>query len=181
MKLIFTFLVIVFVVGCSPMYVQESDIVDYDGGNLSKKEMKEIRDDKGEPTADIVVLGEEDKVVIVALKKTPYKPIKDEEVVQDRWLINATNTNDRDVCVGIYWKLMDFKFISDYPTEFFLHKKESKAIGVMIQQVWELQGVKFTPEGSGYIYWMGVRDPVEDAKKGDECVHIEDEENITTQ
>ena len=73
---------------------------------------------------------------------------------------------------------MDFKFISEYASEFYVQKNSILPVGTMIQQVWEIQGVRFTPDGSGYVAGMLVRDPVENARQDEECLFIEKEEDI---
>lgn len=159
-----------------------TQVVDYDGENISEDEKQRMMDEGGiQYTEGIVELSEEDDVVIMAEKSSPTVTIHhDYEVVQDKWDITAHNLSDDNVCVTLHWKLMDFKFISDYASEFYVKENSILHVGTMIQQVWEIQGVRFTPDGSGYIAGMLVREPVEDADTGDECLFIEKEEDIVT-
>jgi len=155
-------------------------VVDYDGENISKEEQQRMMDEGGiqyiEGTVELI---EEDNVVIIAEKKNPITTIhNDYEVIQDKWTITAHNLSDKNVCVTLHWKLMDFKFISEYASEFYVQKNSILPVGTMIQQVWEIQGVRFTPDGSGYVAGMLVRDPVENARQDEECLFIEKEEDI---
>ena len=181
MKII-TLLLSLTLISCTtfePRMIPESEIVSYDLGKLSKEEQQKARKQKAQKTADTILFGVKENISVMAVKTVPYKEIIGDEVVQDKWDVVAANASDDDKCVTIIWQLMDFKYISEFPTEFFLKKHEMKKVGTMIQVVWEIQGVKFVPESSGYIYWLGVRDPVEDAKKGDECTFNIDEDDVT--
>jgi len=164
--------------GCSNV----TTIRDYDGENISEQDKQRMMDEGGiQYTEGVVELIEEDDVVIIAEKKNPLITIhNDYEVVQDKWTITAHNMSSDNVCVTLHWKLLDFKFVSDHPSEFYVPANALMYVGTMVQQVWEIQGVRFTPDGSGYVAGMLVREPVEDAKKGDECLYIEKEEDIVT-
>lgn len=159
-----------------------TNVVDYDGSNISDEDKQRMMDEGGiRYTEDFVELVEEDGISITAEKTSPTITFhNDYEVVQDKWDIAAHNLSDDDVCVTLHWKLMDFRFISNYPSEFLVEKETSLSVGTMIQQVWEIQGVRFTPDGSGYVHKMLLREPNEDVKPGDECQFIEDEDDIVT-
>jgi hypothetical protein len=156
-----------------------TQVRDYDG-ELTESEEKEIFDTGGvEYTSGMVMLGDYGGVFVTAIKNTPIITFdKDYELKQDKWDIMITNGQEKDQCVAIYWKLMDFKFITEHENPFYIKGEDMIHLGDMIQQVWEIQGVKFTLDPSGYIHWMGVRDPVKDAIKGEECLFILEEEDI---
>lgn len=159
-----------------------TQVKDYDGENVTEEDKQRMMDDGGiQYTEGVVELIEEDNVIIMAEKKDPIITFHhDYDVVQDKWTITAHNLSDDNVCVTLHWKLLDFKFVSEYASEFYVKENSILNVGTMIQQVWEIQGVRFTPDGSGYVAGMLVRDPVEGAVKGDECLFIEKEEDIVT-
>lgn len=168
--------IIIMLSGCTTTAVR-----DYDGENISEEEKQRMMDDGGihYVQEDSVELIEDKGIVITAEKMNPILTIhNDYEVVQDKWNITAHNMTDKDVCVTLHWKLMDYRLISEQPSEFHVLHDSLLKVGTMVQQVWEIQGVRFTPEGSGYVAGMLIREPVEDALQGDECTFYELEEDI---
>lgn len=181
MKLIYL-LPIILLAGCAsgPLLedwesLGEDDIINIDVEKYEQARVQDIKNNSSVKfTDEDVIVGDVDDVVVRAVKTIPFHvaTIKT-DVTQEAWDIIATNENDDDKCITIYWKLMDFKFVSFYPSEFLVPGDSTGTIGMMIQQVWEMEGVKFAPDASGYIQWMGVRDTVPDAVEGEECLYIE--------
>lgn len=153
-------------------------IVDYDG-EFSDVEQRQALEDGGVIyTEDIVNLADEEDIVIVASKSDTITFESDYEVKQDTWDIDAHNMGSKNQCVTLVWRLMDFKFVSDHPDEFYSPANSIVRVGTMTQMVWEIDGVKFAPDGSGYLYGMRVREPVKDAATGDECLHLIKDEDL---
>lgn len=163
-KLLIT-LSLINITGCA------SQVVDWDGDNIPLEEQRRIMDKSSvEYSEDVVTLATETGVAIIASKDSPTIQFQnDYEVKQDNWSIDAHNFTDKDQCVALQWKLMDFKYVSDHPTLFYVPKQSITRAGTMTQMVWEMDGVKFVPDSSGFIWAMGTREPVKNAKKGDEC------------
>lgn len=174
-KMIFVILSMLGLSGCATTTIR-----DYDGENISQEEKQQLMDEGGiQYTESIIELISDNGITIIATKTTPTLTVyHDYEVVQDNWDITALNTTTDSECVTLLWKLMDFKFVSEYPSEFLVRHSSSLHIGTMIQQVWEIQGVKFTPDSSGYVAGMLVREPIPNAAIGDECTFIELERDI---
>ena len=174
MRILTLFLVVFFLGGCSTI-VKESDIVEYD------PESNDFHRQNGEPmytqTKPIVVVAKDKGIKIRVVRD---KPVYDEQdkVERQHWKVYAHNDNYTHKCVGVVWRLLDFRYISDHPSMVLIKRKEKKLMGVMVQNVWEIDGVKFAPPPSGYVHMMQVLDPVKKAKKGEECLFIPPEDEI---
>jgi hypothetical protein len=132
-------------------------------------------------TEDNVTLKRYNKVSVVAIKVSPKVTFEnDQEIVQDKWDIFVLNNHYESKCVKVLFTLLDFKFISDHPMPFYINGESQLKLGTMTQIVWEINGVKFTPDGSGYVNSLEVEYPVKDALKGDECIYIIPEKHIIT-
>jgi len=157
-----------------------SKVVDWDGDNIPIEEQHRMMNQSSvEYTEDIVTLATENHVAIIASRTNPTLTFQnDYEIKQDNWSVDAHNISDKDQCVAIQWKLMDFKFVSEHPTLFYVPKRGIAHVGIMTQMVWEMQGVRFVPDSSGFIWAMGTRDTVPNAAEGDECTFLLEEEDL---
>ena len=160
--------------GCS------TQVVDWDGDEIPIEEQHRIMQQESvKYTDEVVTLATENDISIVATKQGPILTFeKDYTIKQDNWSIDAHNFSDVPQCVALQWKLMDFKFVSDHPTLFYVPGKSIVHVGTMTQMVWEIDGVKFVPESSGFIWAMATRSPAENAEKGEECVFLQKEEDL---
>ena len=155
-------------------------VTDWDGDNVPLEEQRRIMAKQSvQYTEDIVTLATESEIGIVATKEGQTLTFEnDYEIKQDNWSIDAHNFSDIPQCVAIQWKLMDFQFISDHPTLFYVPGKSITHVGTMTQLVWEIDGIKVVPESSGFIWAMVTREPAENALKGEECTFYEKEEDL---
>lgn len=88
---------------------------------------------------------------------------------QARWTIKVMNSKPIGQCLTVQFRLLDFVYVSDHPSEFYIPPNSAMIAGTMKQKVWEIDGVQFVPPSSGYVKEMRVRDPVIDAERGSEC------------
>lgn len=157
-------------------------IIDVDRDVEKEKVMNDMFTDGVEYDGVNRILVDSDDIIVKAVKAdvivNEYERFKKYEVKQDVWNIEVSNYSGNDVCVTLLWKLMDFQFVTTLPSSFLVLADATTLIGEMTEQVWEIQGVKFTPGGSGYVYQMDIDDPIEDADAGDECLNLVDEEDI---
>lgn len=167
-----------FLGGCaSKQPVPDHKVVDIDPLELERKMLGEQAGADGEPTPPHVVVGEKDGVKIEVHKR---KTENSEQylVKLQTWDVTAINYNHRDKCVTPQWKLMDFKYITDGPSEQFIKAHSMKKMGEMQQRAWIIDGVEVAVPPSGYLYDMRVRDAIADAKPGEECMFLVPEEDI---
>lgn len=140
--------------------------------DLEKEEQKRLKNNLElyKPTPPHVRAADVDGIVIHADKRDS---IKDDQLVeQEVWSITAQNTNTEGKCISMRWKLLDFEYISNEPTAFYLKARETREIGTMMQTIWNLDGVRFAPPASGFIEMFKVNTPLADAEVGKECVNI---------
>lgn len=135
-------------------------------------------------TPPFLTIAEKKGMMVFAEKnpKTFQTNNIDPAVRQARWTIKVLNETTVDRCVTLEFRLLDFTYISDHPSEFFVPASSAKIAGTMNQKVWRIDGVEFVPPSSGYVKNMRVRNPVEGADRGSECDFakeeaIEDDEN----
>lgn len=108
------------------------------------------------PTPNSVVAGRKDHVIIFVTKTTPIQgPMN---IKLDRWNVRASNFDDESKCVALQWRLQDFEFESEYPTEFFIAPQKTIDLGRMHQTIWSLDGLTFAIPPSGYLAKMNVRE-----------------------
>lgn len=167
---------VLFLSGCGTTMVKEKDIVNYD------PESMDVFHEEGKPTyedaPDHIVVAKEDGILVDVHR---IADVFDEQadVERQRWNVFVTNTSHSDQCVGILWRLLDFKFITEHPTTTLVEENSMLHLGTMLGRVWEIDGVSFAPPPSGYVQAMQVRDPIKDAKAGDECLFLASEDEIT--
>lgn len=132
---------------------------------------------EAQPTPDHVVVVNKDGILIDVQK---MNSMYDEQVQAElqQWAVFAMNDSNADKCVGVVWRLMDFRFITNYTTDFLLKAQEMKFLGKMQQTTMTIDGVKVAPPPSGYVHAMRVIEPREDAIEGEECMFIVDEKDI---
>ncbi len=78
----------------------------------------------------------------------------------------ATNTNREPKCVIVEWRLQDFEYESDLPTEFLIKGGQKLSIAKMRQTIWSFDDVSFaalSPSGKAAIK---VRDADVNKKTG---------------
>lgn len=156
--------------------VKEKDIVNYDPETMDvfRKEGAPMY----EETPDHLVVAQ-DSGIIVDVHRMADVFDEQEDVERQRWNVFVTNTTYSNQCVGVSWRLLDFKFISEHPTMVLVERESMLRLGTMLGKVWEIDGVAFAPPPSGYVQDMEIHDPVENAKPGDECLFLVDEDDIT--
>lgn len=152
----------------------EKDVVDIDPESLDyamNGDMEYVS------TPDHVVVGTQDGIIIQTHK---MEAIYDEQAETDvqNWDVTATNTTNKGVCVLPVWKLLDFEYISNGPTEQYVPPFALTELGQMVQQLWVIDGVPVAPPPSGYLEELLIRDPVADAEQGEECTHLVDEADL---
>lgn len=153
--------------GCGTATIKEYDPEQADR-NISQEDLFK-------PTPDHVIVGEYKDVVVEVNK---MKTREDDMIPRQEWSVFATNNNDDDICLAVAWRLLDFQFISHHPTQVLVRSGQREFLGTMLQTVWTIDGVQFAPPPSGYVHNMTVKDPVEDAVRGEECLFLADEEEI---
>ena len=169
-----------FVGGCStsPRIVDEKHVVTIDPESLDYALHGEM---KYEPTPDHVVVGERDGVIIEVFKREMIEDeLADNQTLQI-WDAVATNTNSTPKCVTPLWRLMDFEYISNGPSEQLVGASSMVRLGEMQQRTWIIDKVPVAPPPSGYLADLRIRNPAQDAKPGDECTFITPEHNIKEQ
>lgn len=97
------------------------------------------------------------------------------------WEVMVTNTNKRTKCVGVIWRLMDFQFITEYPTTMIVPGETKVLLGTMLGDTMEIDGVTVWPSPSGYVHEIQVLNPDWDADEGFECMFLPEEDKINTQ
>jgi hypothetical protein len=161
--------------GCASKIIEDTDpsVQHFDPDN----DVIEVPDGQAEPTEPNVILAEKNRVSVSAHK---IETIEDEDtgIEKENWLIIYGNNSLYPKCVGVMWKLLDFNFETNYPTDVYMKSKSWLPIGNMIQGTWNLDGIQFAPEPSGYVAAIRVQDPVEGAKEGEECTFVEDDKNV---
>jgi len=134
---------------------------------------------EGKPTPPYVEVANK-KGIIVDVRRKDDNTHFDEQTRLNlqRWKVSVTSSRSSDRCVTLYWKLMDFRLASDYPTSFLVKGKSSVIYGYMDQQPMDIDGVLVAVSPSGYVRSIYVTKPVKDAKPGDECLYLTDEKDI---
>jgi hypothetical protein len=64
-------------------------------------------------------------------------------LTQDSWFIRAENFDDKDWCVGIDWRTMDYNIYVPN-TWIFLPRKKIKNLGYAIQRIWKFDETYFS-------------------------------------
>jgi len=169
-------LIALFLNGCTTVRVlEENEITVVDPEKMDQEVYGKL---KYEPTPDRVVVGDEDGIIIEVVKREIITDENAGNMKLQTWNAVATNTTPNDKCVTPMWRLMDFEYISDGPSEQLVRGHDIKTIGVMQQRTWIIDGVVVAPPPSGYLADMRVRGTVEGAKQGEECMHITNEDDI---
>lgn len=145
--------------GCATVVDIDPEQMEYDQiVKIKGKQAAEVLDPfASPPTPNSVIAGRKDHVVVFVTKSTPVKG--PQNIKLDTWNVRASNFNDESKCVAIQWRLQDFEFESDYPTEFFIASQKTIDLGKMRQTIWSLDGLTFAIPPSGYIQKMNVREP----------------------
>lgn len=166
--------------GCSvtPGIVKEKDVVIVDPEKFDQHIHGNI---KYEPTPDHVVVGEKDGVIIEVHKREVIKDELADDIQLQVWDAAVTNLSQTDKCVTPLWRLMDFEYISDGPSERLVKSNQMVHLGQMQQKTWVLDGVVVAPPPSGYLADLRVRGTVPNAKPGEECIHLVDEDKVEEQ
>lgn len=162
--------------GCGTNFnVKEEPDIEYDpeGDDFFQKNGVPLYEDTPDK---VVVATERDIVVDVELTDPVYD--EDAKIDLQQWNVYITNDGAQDKCVGIAWRLLDFKFISHEPTDVYVPSHSMKLTGTMVQTTWIVDGVKIAPPASGYVHAMRVRTPVKDSYPGDECLFIDGDDDL---
>lgn len=122
-----------------------------------------------EDTPPFLTIADKKGIMIFAEKNEKTFQTNDPGVRQARWAIKVLNDNNIGRCIAIEFRLLDFIYVSDHPSEFFVPANSAMIAGTMKQKVWTIGGVQFVPPSSGYVRKMNIRDPVIDANIGEEC------------
>lgn len=136
---------------------------------------------KYQPTPGQVVVGEKDRVRIEVIKRGLFKDEQADGLELQRWDAIAVNQSSKPKCVTPLWRLMDFEYISDGPSERLVRPHSSTYLGEMRQRTWIIDGVTVAPPPSGYLADLRIRGTVKDAKPGEECIHLADEDDVKEQ
>lgn len=167
------FLILVSVMtGCS----MSPTIMDYDPENDVM--VDENGNEVGyEPTPDQVIVAEAKGVTVEVVKDEMFWDAED-DAERQQWSVFVSNNNRKDKCVGVIWRLMDFQFISEYPTTTIVRARRTILLGTMVGKTMVVDGVTVAPPPSGYVYKMQVLAPDEDAEEGFECMFLPDEDDV---
>lgn len=177
MKFIFVLMIAV-LSGCSSIQVQ-----DYDAEKMEAEQIKGIKNAQrkdpfiSEKTPDYVKLIDQDGIQI-EVHRDVYL-LGHDNIKLETWKANAVNNNPTAKCVTVDWKLQDFEFESNLPSEFLVKKYSSIFIGKMRQTIWAFDGAFIALPPSGYVSGINVRDPDVNPKTGAESCEP-DESNIDT-
>lgn len=160
-------LAMIFLSGCSTT----SNIKDFDPEQHTKDNLDTS------PTPRNVVVADRKGIIIEVIRDDDFYDTQS-KTDRQRWNVFITNTNRKDKCVGVLWRLLDFQFISDYPTTLLVHHKTVLLLGTMIGEIMIIDGVAVAPPPSGYVHAMQVKKPDFEQKEGDECLFLPDEDDI---
>jgi hypothetical protein len=95
------------------------------------------------------------------------------------WYAVLVNDNDYPVCVQTQWKLMDFELVTDYPEAILVQANTSIPNYAKLKQtIWNIDGTEFALPPSGYVQSLGVREPKQGGKAGEECMFYDEMEDI---
>ena len=148
-------------------YDPEHDVMVDEDGNTIEYEL----------TPDQVIVAELKGVIVEVVKDDLFWDAEDETELQ-QWSVFVSNNNKKDKCVGVIWRLMDFQFISEYPTTTIVRGRRTLLLGTMVGKTMIVDGVTVAPPPSGYVYKMQVLAPDEDAEEGFECMFLPDEDDV---
>lgn len=159
--------------GSAPRIIDESEIYIYDPEQDQYNKMREA--DLPENSPPEITVGSKNNISIEVNKGTPFY---DDEIrrYRDRWIVAALNLNDTGKCITPRWKLMDFNYITNQPSEFYIGPKRMIIVGEMVQNIWVLDGVPISLPASGYLDNMLVRNP--NTSGEEKCGFIVPEEDI---
>lgn len=158
--------------GCSTM-----KIVDYDPENDVPIDPDTGKELAYEPTPDRVMAAKTKGVSVEVIRDKVFFDHED-DADRQQWSVFVYNSNRKDKCVGVIWRLMDFKFISEYPTTTIVEGRRTLLLGTMIGKTMIIDGVTVAPPPSGYVYKMQVLPPDRDAEQGFECMFLPDEDDV---
>ncbi len=162
--------------GCATTrMVEEHEIVDHDPGQTAYDQQEGST--QAEPTPDHVVVADKDGILIDVNKIEPIY-LEEHKVDLQQWEVLASNMNRKDKCVGVIWRLMDFRFESNHPTDVLIPAHQGVILGHMIQTTMVIDGVTVAPDPSGYIQAMRIKNPRDDAIEGEECLYLVDEDDV---
>jgi hypothetical protein len=158
--------------GCS----MNPRVIDYDPENdvMIDENGDEVQ---YEPTPDQVVVAEAKGVMVEVIKDEMFWDAED-DAERQQWSVFVYNRNKTDKCVGIIWRLMDFQFISEYPTTTIVLAREVLMLGTMVGKTMVIDGVTVAPPPSGYVYKMQVLAPDTEAEEGFECMFLPDDDEV---
>lgn len=162
--------------GCSTT----AKIVDYDPETQDVFRPESGSADIYQPTEDWIIAAEEDNVSVEVIKSDSFYD-EQHEVDLQRWIVLVTNRNKVEKCVGVLWRLLDFQFISEHPTTVLIPEETVMQLGTMQGQIMMIDGVAVAPPPSGYVHEMQVLKPDYEAPQGEECLFLDEEENILDQ
>lgn len=170
-------ILLLLMVGCA---TTEPVPVDYDPDEIFRVHSitgKRITD---EPTPAAVEAANMDGVVIDVKRLTSFWDDQYNVEVQS-WNVYVTNTNSRAQCVGVVWRLLDFQFITEYPTTLLVPAETRMLLGEMLGETMVLDGVLVAPPPSGYVHGMQVVGPDWQADEGFECQFLAEEDEVEEQ
>lgn len=163
----FILLSIAYLVGCTPI-IKERDI--------EKEEMEYIKahgkpvDEQVKLTSPHIFAKKEDGIRITVHRM--QNSIKDGLDIQN-WYAVVTNENKVGKCFATKWHLMDFEVMEEPHNLTYIGPNESIPRYVHLRQnTWNLGGVRFALEPSGYVDGLYVIDPPKGQSEvtGSECV-----------
>lgn len=129
-------------------------VVDYDpehAGTASRVEHAEPL-----PTAPVVVVAKNDNVAVRVVRKDS---LDRDGVTLQQWDVFTSNEGREDVCVGVVWRLMDFRYVASVPTPFHVPAQRHVFIGEMVQTTTVINGVVVALPPSGYVQELHVVEP----------------------
>ena len=132
-----------------------------------------------EDTAPYVKAADFEGVVVEVYRLGSFFDEQYRSEIQE-WEVMVTNTNERTKCVGIIWRLMDFQFITEYPTTMIVPGETKILLGTMLGDTMIIDGVTVWPSPSGYVEKIQVLQPDWDADEGFECMFLPEEDEIIT-
>ena len=169
--------------GCATTVVEEPNVREDSIVEWNSDEEREIDKSEGVPipSADHVIVADKDGILIeVHLIDSEFGD--DPTLEQQRWAVYMTNVSPHDRCVGVSWHLMDFEYVTEEPHLIFSEAESMSRIGEMLQVVWEIDGVKFAPEASGYVYDLIIVNPNQNARdEAEKCLFLVNEDDIRTE
>jgi len=131
-------------------------------------------------TADYIKAADYKDVIVGVSRLSSFRDEHYQAEIQE-WEVHVTNNNQVAKCVGVVWRLMDFKFITEYPTTMMVPSRTKMLLGTMLGEYMEIDGVLVAPAPSGYVHKIQVLQPNWDADEGFECMYLAEEEDVDEQ